>query len=90
MRKGSRLAIEGATVTKAGIVMDGPYGEAKEAIGGTWTIVARNLQEAAALAARNPCLDHGLFFEIRLMDPECAAARSITVETPRAAGAPSW
>lgn len=82
MRTGSRLAIDGATVTKTGIFMDGPYGEAKEVIGGYWIIVAENLQEASELASRNPCLNHGIFFEIRLMDPECAVAGKRTVETP--------
>ena len=81
MRMGSRLDIEGATVTRSGIVMDGPYGEAKEVIGGYWIIVASSLAEASELAAMNPCIHHGIFYEIRLMDPDCAAANKKTVET---------
>ncbi len=38
--------------------------EAKEVIGGFWFIVATSLQEAAAVAARNPCLACGLEYEI--------------------------
>ncbi|MDD5139031.1 MAG: YciI family protein [Verrucomicrobiales bacterium] len=82
MKMGSRLADEGATVSKSGIATDGPFGEAKEAIGGYWFIVASSLQEAAKIAAENPCLKHGLFFEIRPTDPERASAFSVMTETP--------
>lgn len=89
MRMGSRLATGGATVTKTGIVTDGPFGEAKEVIGGYWIIVATSLEEAAALAAKNPCLKYGIFYEIRLMDPNCASAFSVSVETPNPSSEPS-
>ena len=82
MRIGSRLGTGGATVTKAGIVTDGPYGEAKEVIGGYWFIVAGSLDEAAAIAAKNPCLKYGIFYEIRPTDPNCASAFNLSVETP--------
>lgn len=82
MKMGSRLAIDGATVRRHGIVTDGPFGEAKEAIGGYWFIVARSLQEAAEIAAGNPCLNHGLFYEIRPTDAACASAFNIMTETP--------
>lgn len=83
MKMGSRLGIEGATVSKNAIVSDGPYGEAKEAIGGYWFIVADNLDEAAKIAAGNPCLAHGLFFEIRPTDASCASASRVMTETPK-------
>lgn len=89
MRMGSRLATGGATVTKTGIVTDGPFGEGKEVIGGYWILVARSLEEAAALAARNPCLKYGIFYEIRPMDPNCASAYSLSVETPNRPSQPS-
>ena len=82
MKMGSRLSVEGATVSKSGIVTDGPFGEAKEAIGGYWFIVADNLEEAARIAAENPCLKYGLFFEIRPTDAACATASSVMTETP--------
>ncbi|MCE9520662.1 MAG: YciI family protein [Verrucomicrobia bacterium] len=82
MKMGSRLGIEGATVSKHGIVTDGPFGEAKEAIGGYWFIVADDLEEAAKIAAENPCMKHGLFFEIRPTDAACAHAFSEMTETP--------
>src|SRR5262245_34514315 len=55
MKPGSRLSTEIAMASKSGIVTDGPFGEAKEVIGGYWFIVARSLREAANLAAQNPC-----------------------------------
>ncbi len=82
MKMGSRLSIEGATVSKQGIITDGPFGEAKEAIGGYWFILADNLHEAAGIAAENPCMKHGLFFEIRPTDAVCASAFKVMTETP--------
>ncbi|RZA29071.1 MAG: hypothetical protein EOP02_05560 [Proteobacteria bacterium] len=82
MKRGQRLSHHGATVSKHGTVTDGPFGETKEVIGGFWTIVAYSLEEAASLAARNPCLRCGLFYEIRPVDPEDASAFVVTTETP--------
>ena len=82
MKPGSRLSTEGALVSKAGIVTDGPFGEAKEVIGGYWIIVARNLREAAELGAQNPCVQHGLTFEIRPLEAVRASAYNVTNETP--------
>ena len=83
MKMGSRLGIEGATVSRHGIVTDGPFGEAKEAIGGYWWTVADSLAEAAKIAAENPCIKQGLFFEIRPTDPERGAASKLMTETPK-------
>lgn len=82
MRGGSRLKREGATVSRRTTVMDGPYGETKELIGGYWFIVAGSLEEAARLAAGNPCMALGLFYEIRPLDPEPARASVRSNETP--------
>ena len=82
MKTGQRLANGGKTVSRNGMMTDGPYGEAKEVIGGYWFIVANSLEEAAKIAAGNPCLTYGLFFEIRLIDPERASAFKVTNETP--------
>ena len=81
MKRGQRLGIEGKTVSRKGIT-DGPFGETKEVIGGYWTILAGSLGEAAEIAAGNPCLKAGLFFEIRPIDPEQATAFTVTNETP--------
>jgi hypothetical protein len=82
MKSGTRLANTGKTVGKKNIT-DGPYGETKEVIGGYWFIVANTLDEAAALAAQNPCMQCGLFYEIRPLELERASAYKITNETPK-------
>lgn len=81
MKMGSRFGLDGATVSKHRIVTDGPFGKAKEAVGGYWFILADNLAEAAQIAAGNPCLKHGLYFEIRPLDPERCSVNSVTTET---------
>jgi hypothetical protein len=83
MKRGQRLAKEGRTVARKRPVTDGPFGEAKELVGGYWFIVADSLDEAAEIAAGNPCLECGLFYEIRPIDPEQATAFTVTTETPR-------
>ncbi len=82
MKRGQRLATGGATVSRKSVVTDGPYGEAKEVIGGYWLILAHSLEEAARIAADNPCMQRGLFYEIRPIDPEQASAYTVTNETP--------
>src|SRR5262245_158423 len=81
MKTGQRLANQGKTVKKD-IVMDGPFGEAKELVGGYWVIVAGSREEAAEIAAGNPCLQCGLCCEIRPIDPERGSAFAVTTETP--------
>jgi hypothetical protein len=82
MIPGSRLGTETARVSKHGIRTDGPFGEAKEVIGGYWFIRAQSLHAAAALAAQNPCAQFGLEYEIRPLEPERATAFQVTNETP--------
>jgi hypothetical protein len=81
MKTGQRLASTGKTVSRKNVT-DGPFGETKEVIGGYWFIVAGSLEEAAKIAAGNPCLKCGLFYEIRPIDPERASAFTVTTETP--------
>ena len=56
--------------------------EAKELVGGYWFIVATSLDEAASLAAENPCLAFGLTLEVRPLHPARAEATDLTNETP--------
>ena len=53
-------------------------------IGGYWIIVAESLAAAAAIAAQNPVLAHGLNFEIRPLESERGSAYRHTNETPAA------
>lgn len=82
MKTGERLGTGGARVTREQILTDGPFGEAKEVIGGYWFIRAASLEEAAQLAAGNPCLQYGLSYEIRPLAFEKASAFAVTNETP--------
>lgn len=81
MLRGSRLQADGKVVSRRGIT-DGPFAETKELVGGYWFIVASSLDEAAALAAENPCLALGLTLEIRALDQARALATDTTSETP--------
>lgn len=81
MLRGSRLQASGKVVSRRRIT-DGPFTEAKELVGGYWFIVAGSLDEAAALAAENPCLAYGLSLEIRPLEAAKARASETTNETP--------
>ena len=54
------------------------FAETKEVIGGYWFILASSLEEAAELAAENPCLACGLTYEIRPIEPGRASAYKVT------------
>jgi hypothetical protein len=68
-------------VSRLGVI-DGPFTESKEVIGGYWFIVADSLREASAIAARSPCLACGLSYEIRPLEHERATAFRASNETP--------
>jgi hypothetical protein len=80
-KSGQRLSTEGKLVSSLGVI-DGPFTETKEVIGGYWFIVADSLEEAAAIAARSPCLACGLSYEIRPVELERASAWRVSSETP--------
>jgi hypothetical protein len=71
---GALLSLDGLTPPKAGArvkfggtkptVMDGPYIETKELVGGYWLIEARSQEEAIEWAKRAPMLD-GDVIEVR-------------------------
>ena len=90
IKPGSRLSTDIAVVSRSGVksgnVIDGPFGESKEIIGGYWIIVAPSLHAAAELAAESPCLAYGLQYEIRPLETERGSAYRITNETPRSGG----
>jgi hypothetical protein len=76
------LKVEGKLVSQLGII-DGPFTESKEVLGGYWFIFADSLEEAAKIAADNPCLACGLSYEIRELELEQASAYKASNETPR-------
>ncbi|HVF15274.1 MAG TPA: YciI family protein [Steroidobacteraceae bacterium] len=79
---GQRLARPSMMVSKHGVI-DGPFTESKEVIGGYWFFLADSLAEAAALAAKNPCVACGLTFEVRPIEDERCSAFVETSETPQ-------
>ena len=64
------------------MVTDGPFSKGKEVISGYWFIVAGSLDEAAQMAAPNPCLAYGLSYETRPIESIRASAFNLTAETP--------
>ena len=82
-KRGSRLENRGRLVSRQGIT-DGSFAEAKELVGGYWFIVAQTLDDAAAIAAENPCLAFGLSFEIRPLEAQRASVDRPANETPAA------
>jgi len=72
-KPGQALAREGATVSgKTGrVVIDGPYAESKEAIGGFMVLQADSLEEAIAVAKSMPIVAYGSTIEVRPLAEEC-------------------
>jgi len=54
-----------------GRVIDGPYAETKEAIGGYVVLMVSSLEEATSIAKNHPGLVHGLQIEVRQMAAHC-------------------
>jgi hypothetical protein len=81
MKAGQRLAREAKVVSSSGVV-DGPFTEGKEIVGGYWFFLAGSLAEAATLAAQNPCLACGLTYEVRPIEAERASAFKLSSEMP--------
>jgi hypothetical protein len=84
MKRGQRLTYEGKTIGRQSVITDGPFGESKEVVGGYWFILANSLDEAGQIAKGNPCLDCGMFFEIRPIDRQLATPDNTRL-SPRAA-----
>lgn len=71
-RPGVALAREGATVTgNKRVILDGPFAESKEAIGGTLLLDVASLEEAIAIAKACPSLRHNSTIEIRPINDAC-------------------
>lgn len=71
-RPGMALAREGATVhANQRVVLDGPYAESKEAIGGTLILDVATLAEAVAIAKACPNLRYHGAIEIRPISDTC-------------------
>lgn len=60
--------VSGASGTR---IVDGPFPEAKEAVGGYVKLHVASLDEATEIARRHPGLEHGLRIEIRPLQQAC-------------------
>ena len=70
---GRPLELETRVVSGVGgtRVIDGPFAEAKEAIGGYVVLLASDKEEATRIAQQHPGLAYGLIIEVREMAPHC-------------------
>ena len=71
--EGQPLELETRVVSGAGgsRVIDGPFPETKEAIGGYVKLLVRDLDEATEIARQHPGLVYGLAIEVRQMLVTC-------------------
>ncbi len=71
--EGQPLDLETRLVSGAGgsRVVDGPFAEGKEAVGGYVKLHVASLDEATAIAQSHPGLAYGLIIEVRSMTVAC-------------------
>lgn len=71
--EGQPLELETRVVSGPGgsRVVDGPFAEAKEAIGGYVKLLVSGIEEATEIAQRHPGLAYGLIIEVRQMTENC-------------------
>lgn len=71
--EGQPLELETRIVSGPGgtRIVDGPFPETKEAIGGYVKLLVSGREEATAIARRHPGLAYGLIIEVRQMTPDC-------------------
>jgi len=70
VQHGHPLELAGRIVTHSGVT-DGPFAEAKEAVGGYFFITASSLDEATEIAQQCPSLCHGITVEVRPVGQIC-------------------
>ena len=73
------------TADKHSAVMDGPYPEAKEGIGGYLLLKAASFEEAVAVAETCPTLEYGVSIEIRPIMEECPVLERVRQLLPQSA-----
>ena len=65
-------------------IVDGPFAETKEAIGGYFLLSVDDLDEATAIARQCPNLKNGMTVEVRPVGQACPVAKALGRETMRA------
>ncbi len=66
--RGEALGPGGQLVRRGGLVVDGPFAESKEAVGGYCVIRAANADEAAAIARQCPIFEYDGSVEVRRLE----------------------
>jgi hypothetical protein len=86
VKGGHPLEKEGKIVSgkKGRVVADGPFAEAKEAIGGYFLLQASDLDEAVAIAKECPGLEFGALVEVRPIAEVCPTAKCAEQNTREA------
>jgi hypothetical protein len=52
-------------------IIDGPFAESKEAVGGYVKVHVETLEEATQIAQAHPALEHGMLIEVRELCDNC-------------------
>ena len=61
-------------------IVDGPFAEAKETIGGYFMLRVETLEEAVAIGKQCPGLPYGIKVEVRQVADMCPMARELGIE----------
>jgi len=64
-----------------GHVVDGPFAESKEAVGGYFLLTVAGMDEAVAIARKCPGLPYGAKIEVRPVAGECPVATEARAES---------
>lgn len=64
-------------------IVDGPFSEAKEAVGGYFFLTVTTLEEATEIARHCPSLQHGMIIEVRPVAAVCPLAATLDLEALR-------
>src|SRR5437588_13104064 len=73
IKAGQPLGAQGRIIsgTNGRFVVDGPFAESKEAVGGYLVLLTDNLNEAVEIARSFPALKYGITVEVRPILAEC-------------------
>jgi hypothetical protein len=79
IKSGQPLGNEGKTITgaKSRTMADGPFPEAKEAVGGYILVQAESFDEAVKIASEWPLLEYDAFVEVRPVMDQCATMKLV-------------
>ncbi len=82
MKAGQPLGDEGKVIsgTRQRAVADGPFAEAKEAVGGYVLVEAADFEEAMKIAGEWPLLDYDATVEVRPVLKQCATMERLGMQ----------